>query len=50
MTDGKNVFEAYMRTKGQTDFTMYKGKYVVPSIQTRWIYFQVGWEMRGLFK
>lgn len=50
MNNAQAVFEAYMRTKGQTDFTMYKGKYVVPSIQTRWIYFQVGWEMRGLFK
>lgn len=36
-----------MRTKGHTDFTMSAtGKYNVSQLHTRWIYFQLGWEMR----
>mgnify|MGYP007031424825 FL=1 len=36
-----------MRTKGHTDFTTSdKGKYNVGALQTRWIYFSMGWEMR----
>lgn len=35
-----------MRTKGHTDFTKSEtGKYAVPQLQTRWSYFQLGWEM-----
>lgn len=36
-----------MRAKGHADFTQIKGKYNNPSLQTRWNYFQLGWEMRG---
>jgi hypothetical protein len=47
MTRAQQVFEAIMATKGHSDFTMSaKGKYLVPALQTRWAYFQLGWEMR----
>jgi hypothetical protein len=47
MTKTQQMFEAIMRVKGHTDFTMSEtGKYVIPSLQTRWNYFQLGWEMR----
>jgi hypothetical protein len=49
MSKAQQVFEALMRTKGYTEFTMNKtGKYTVPSLQMRWTYFQLGWEMRGV--
>ena len=44
----QQIFEARMRGKGHTDFTKNpKGKYLVPAMQMRWSYFQMGWEMRG---
>ena len=43
--DARKVFEAIMRTKGHDDFTLVRGKYATPSLQTRWNYFQLGWEM-----
>jgi hypothetical protein len=47
MSKAQQVFEAIMATKGHSDFTMSaKGKYLVPALQTRWSYFQLGWEMR----
>ena len=47
MTHCQKVFEAIMATKGHSDFTMSaKGKYLVPALQMRWSYFQLGWEMR----
>jgi len=47
MTHCQRVFEAIMRTKGHTEFNMNDtGKYLVPSLQIRWAYFQLGWEMR----
>jgi hypothetical protein len=46
MSKAQQVFEAIMRTKGQTDFTQTNGRYNVGNIQTRWNYFQLGWEMR----
>lgn len=48
MKDPKAVFEAIMRSKGQTDFDTDKhGRYTRPNMQTRWNYFLLGWEMRG---
>ena len=45
----QKTFEAIMKTNGHTDFSQNKtGKYVVPAIQTRWKYFLLGWEMRGV--
>lgn len=42
------IFEAIMRSNGHTNFAkLASGRYKVPSLQTRWKYFQLGWEMRG---
>lgn len=47
MTKAQAVFEALMRSKGHNEFAMSaKGKYLVPALQMRWVYFQLGWEMR----
>lgn len=47
MTHAQRVFEAIMRTKGHTEFAMSAtGKYANTNVQTRWAYFQLGWEMR----
>jgi len=47
MSNAQRVFEAIMSTKGHDDFTMSAtGKYIVPGLQMRWSYFQLGWEMR----
>lgn len=47
MTHCQKIFESVMRTKGHTDFNMSPtGKYYNPSLQMRWNYFQLGWEMR----
>mgnify|MGYP000152028317 FL=1 len=46
MKEAQKIFEAIMRVKGHTDFTIAKNKYSNPSMQTRWSYFQLGWEMR----
>jgi hypothetical protein len=48
MSKAHKVFEAIMRTKGHTDFDQTKGRYTNASLQTRWIYFQMGWEMAGV--
>lgn len=46
MTKAQQVFEALMRSKGHTDFYQSKsGKYAVPALQMRWVYFLTGWEM-----
>lgn len=42
----RKLFEAIMRSKGHSDFTTTTaGRYTVPSLQTRWTYFQMGWEL-----
>jgi hypothetical protein len=45
MSKAQKMFEAIMRTKGHTDFSKENGRYNNPSLQTRWNYFQMGWEM-----
>lgn len=47
MKEAKKVFEAVMRGQGydESDFLMEANKYAKPSIQTRWRYFLIGWEM-----
>ena len=51
MTHCRRVFEAIQRSKGHTDFSKSPtGKYTVSALQTRWIYFQMGWEMREVLK
>lgn len=40
-----------MRVKGHTDFTTTPtGKYTVIALQTRWHYFQMGWELSEVAK
>ena len=46
MTKAQKMFEAIMRTKGHTDFAMRGDEYVNGGLQTRWIYFRMGWEMK----
>jgi hypothetical protein len=48
MTQAQKVFEAMMRAKGYIDFTKVKDRYEIPALQTRWNYFLMGWEMRGV--
>lgn len=48
MENARKVFEAIMKTNGHTNFTKKNSRYVVPAMQTRWKYFLLGWEMRGL--
>jgi hypothetical protein len=49
MSKAQQVFEALMRSKGHTDFSMNAtGKYSVPALQMRWSYFLMGWEMKGV--
>ena len=46
----RQVFEALMSSKGYThaDLNMTGDKYTNPSMQGRWNYFLLGWEMRGV--
>jgi len=47
MSKAQQVFEALMRSKGHTDCNMNAtGKYSVPALQMRWVYFQMGWNMK----
>ena len=46
----KQTFEALMRVKGHTDFTMKGNRYTNSNLQTRWQYFQLGWEMSKMNK
>jgi len=48
MTQAQKVFEATMRAKGYTDFSSTKNRYNNSALQTRWNYFLLGWEMRGV--
>ena len=50
MSKTKQVFEAIMKVKGHTDFTMRGDKYVNPNLQVRWSYFRMGWEMHEVTK
>jgi hypothetical protein len=47
MSKAQQIFESIMRTKGHTEFQMSEtNKYVNGALQTRWLYFQLGWEMK----
>jgi hypothetical protein len=49
MRDPRQVFEALMKANGYEDLSKSeRGHYSVPTVQTRWKYFLLGWEMRGL--
>lgn len=44
----RTLFEALMRANGYEDFSLNPhGRYNNNSIQTRWKYFLLGWEMRA---
>ncbi len=48
MRNPKEVFETVMRANGHTNFEQLNGRYVNVSMQNRYRYFLMGWEMRGL--
>ena len=50
MIQAQKVFEAMMVAKGYTDLTQVKGRYTIPTVQTRWNYFLMGWQMRGVYE
>jgi len=50
MSKAQQVFEAIMRAKGHTDFTMKNGKYTNLNLSVRWNYFSLGWEMHEVTK
>jgi hypothetical protein len=50
MNHAQRVFEAIMRAKGHTDFSMKGGKYTNGNLSVRWNYFQLGWEMHEATK
>jgi hypothetical protein len=48
MTEPQKAFEAMMRVNGKQDLEKNKhGKYANTSVQVRWRYFLMGWELRG---
>lgn len=48
MSEAQRTFEAFMRSNNKTDFSKNeKGRYADAAMQTRWRYFQMGWELRG---
>ena len=50
MNDAQKTFEAVMRGQGFKEFAKNeKGQYTNSSVQTRWRYFLLGWEMRGIY-
>ena len=48
MSKAQQIFEAMMVAKGYTDFAKVKDRYAQPSLQTRWNYFLLGWQLRGV--
>lgn len=46
----KEIFEALMRVKGYTDFSIKNNRYTNSNLQMRWQYFQLGWEMSKVNK
>jgi hypothetical protein len=49
--NAQRVFEAIMKSKGHTDFSKsITDKYHNPSLQVRWSFFQLGWEMKDATK
>jgi hypothetical protein len=48
MTKAHLVFEAMMMARNQTNLEKVKGRYVDTNVQTRWNYFFLGWQLRGV--
>ena len=52
MNQTRKIFEAVMRGQGYKPSDLVlgpNGRYVKPSVQTRWRYFLSGWEMASAF-
>jgi hypothetical protein len=48
MNEARQAFESYMATKGRSISDIWNGKrYTNININTKWIYFLVGWTMKG---
>jgi hypothetical protein len=48
MNEARQAFESYMATKGRNISEDWNGKrYANININTKWIYFLVGWTMKG---
>lgn len=45
MNEARLMFEAMMRGQGKTSLTRKGERYIAPSIQVRWHFFRLGWEM-----
>lgn len=50
MNQAQTAFEALMRIEGKSELIFKSGKYLSPTVQIRWRWFQTGWELRGLAK
>ena len=50
MTEAQKVFEMLMKANGYSDkeLTRKNQGYVSNTVQTRWKYFLLGWEMRAM--
>jgi hypothetical protein len=48
MNKPQQVFEAMMMARNQTNLEKVKGRYVDTNVQTRWNYFFLGWQLRGV--
>lgn len=50
MEQARKVFETMMKANGYSEEFLIKknDRYTNPVVQTRWKYFRMGWEMKGL--
>lgn len=48
MKEARKVFETILKANGHTNFEIKNNKYIAPAMQTRWKYFLMGWQMKGL--
>jgi hypothetical protein len=48
MNEVRQAFESYMATKGKNISNLWNGnRYTNININTKWIYFLMGWTMKG---
>lgn len=48
MNEARLMFEAMMRGNGQTNLERKNDGYAAPSVQVRWHYFLLGWELASV--
>lgn len=50
MEQAMKVFETMMKANGYSEECLVKkeNRYINPGVHTRWKYFRMGWEMKGL--